>query len=200
MDFVSVLNNIKDIFVDNWIGQTIWLVAFLVSIYNFTFCKDKKFVFVTMVVSLIWWMHFFSIWLLAAAFVNFVDVFKNALALKYEKSKKLASTFIFFYIIIGFLTFEWYISLIPTISWIVSTFLVFYIRGVWLNIGFMWIIIMWMLYNYTWWSIGWLSTDIVLFFSWIIWIIRIMAEEKKKKKHKIEKEVERDMKREIENL
>lgn len=179
---------IIDIFKENIFWQIVWLIAFLISIYNFLFCKDKKFIFFTMVASLIWGIHFYSIWLMVAWFINLIDVIKNALALKYNKSKKIASLFIVLYIIIWFILFDWYISLIPTMNALLSTYLVFYVRWVWLNIGFMGIVILWGIYNFLGHSIWWLSTDITLLITWTIWIIKIIISDKKEKKKKRKKE------------
>lgn len=175
---IEYINVVIDIFKENFYGQLIWLFAFFISIYNFLFCKNKKFIVITAIASLVWGIHFYSIWLIAASLINIVDVFKNILALKYEKSKKIASIFIIFYIIVWFISFENYISLIPTLTAVISTYLVFYVRWVWLNIWFMWIIMLWAVYNFLWNSIWWLATDITLFITWIIWIIKIIISEK----------------------
>jgi hypothetical protein len=183
MDYIYI---VIDIFKENFYGQLIWLLAFLVSIYNFLFCKDRKFIIFTAIASLIWGIHFYSIWLIAAALVNIIDILKNMLALKYKKSKNIAILFVLFYIIIWFITFKSYVDIIPTLTAIISTYLVFYVRWIWLNIGFMGVIILWGIYNILWHSIWWLATDITLSITWVIWIIRIIYSEKKdmkKEKH-----------------
>ena len=180
MESVTVfINEVIEIFLIAPIGQSIWLIAFLVSIYNFLFCKNKKFIFFTMIASLIWGIHFHIIGLTAAALINGVDVIKNILALKYERNKYLASLFVIVYIIIWFLTYNWYISLIPTLNAVLGTFLVFFVRGIWLNLGFIVVVMLWGVYNFLWHSIGGFMTDITLLFTWIIGVIRIMLEEKK---------------------
>jgi len=198
MNFIEIINLVKDLFVENLLWQIIWLIAFLVSVYNFLFCKNKKFIVFTMIASGVWWIHFYSLGLLSAAFVNSVDVIKNALALKYKKSFKIASLFMIFYIIIWYFTYSWFIWLIPIITWVLSTFLVFYVRWIWLNLGFMWIVMMWMVYNFVGQSIWWLSTDIVILVSWIIWVARIILEEKRKKRKKLKKKLEKNIKKDVE--
>lgn len=173
-----------DIFIQNPLWQTIGLIAFLVSIYNFLFCKNKRFVFFTMVASLVWWIHFGILWLTSAALVNGIDVIKNGLALKYEKNKYLTLIFVVLYIIIWFLTYSSPISLIPTINALLWTFLVFYVRWVWLNIGFMFVIVLWWVYNFLWQSIWGFMTDIALLVTGVIWVVRILLEEKKQKEEK----------------
>jgi len=162
-DYIIVLiNNIVWIFSLNPIAQSVWLIAFLVSIYNFWFCKNKKFILFTMIASIFWWFHFLFLWLLSAAYINIVDVAKNALALKYAKNKYLTIWFILVYIIISYFTYNSLISLIPLATAIASTILVFYVRWIYLNIWFLFVIALWMTYNFLWQSIWWLSTDITL--------------------------------------
>lgn len=187
---IEIFKNIIDIFLANPTAQTIWIVAFLVSVYNFWFCKDKKFIFFTMVASAIWWIHFLLLWLLSAAYINLIDVSKNALALKYEKNKYMTVTFIVIYTVISYFTFDWLISLIPLSTAIASTILVFYVRGIYLNIWFLFVIGLWMTYNYLWHSIWWFTTDTTIMISWIFWILKTIYKSKKAKKKLIEKEKE----------
>lgn len=186
--FFVFINNIIEIFSSNPLGQLIWLIAFLVSIYNFWFCKNKKFIFFTMIASIFWWFHFLFLWLLSAAYINLVDIVKNALALKYERNKYLTLGFIIIYIIISFFTYTSPISLIPLATAILSTILVFYIRWIYLNIWFLFVIALWMIYNFIWNSIWWLSTDITLMTTWIFWVLKTIHKSKKEKKKIVERE------------
>jgi hypothetical protein len=181
---------IYDIFLSNPIAQILWLIWFLVSIYNFWFCKNKKFIFFTMIASIFWWFHFLFLWLLSAAYINIVDVAKNALALKYAKNKYLTLWFILLYIIISYFTYTSIISLIPLATAILSTILVFYIRWIYLNIWFLFVIALWMIYNFLWHSIWWLSTDITLMTTWIFWVVKTLYKDKKEKKKIVKKEKE----------
>lgn len=182
-----VLENIYNLFLLNPLGQFLWLMAFVVSIYNFLYCKNKRFIFFTMIASIFWWFHFLALWLLSAAYINIVDVLKNALALKYEKNKYITLGFILVYIIISYFTYVGIISLIPLATAILSTILVFYVRGVYLNIWFLFVIVLWMIYNFIWGSIGWFMTDTTLMVTWIIWIYKIIRSENKKEMNNIVK-------------
>lgn len=186
--FFILLNNLLNIFLLNPYWQILWLIAFLISIYNFWFCKNKRFIFFTMLVSFVWWFHFLTLWLLSAAYINLVDIIKNALALKYEKNKYLTIWFILIYIIISFYTYNSPISLIPLFTAIISTILVFYVRWIYLNIWFLFVIVLWMIYNSLWHSIWWLSTDIALMITWILWIFKTIYKDKKEKKKNIKNE------------
>lgn len=182
---LNLYDTVRELFILNPWWQFIGLIWFIVSVYNFMFCKNKKFIIFTMIASFFWWIHFFLLGLLSAAFINLIDVFKNALALKYEKNKYMTLWFIIIYMIISYFTFTWLISLIPLATAILSTILVFYVRWVYLNIGFLFVIALWMIYNIIGWSVGWFLTDTTIFISGIFWIYKIIKSDNKKEIKKI---------------
>jgi hypothetical protein len=61
------------------------------------------------------------------------------------------------------------------------------VRWIWLNLGFMLVVILWWVYNYIWHSIWGFMTDITLLITWVIGVVRIIIEEKKEKQLKEEK-------------
>ncbi len=172
---------ITELFKQNPWGQWIWMVAFLISIVNFSIWKNKSFIFIMMIASGFWWAHFMLIGALAASAVQFFDVIKNLFALKFEKNKYVALFFILAYILIWFFTYKDVYSLIPILTSIFWVILVFYVRWVWLNIWYLWIISLWFIYNLYNNSVWWVMSDVVLWVVWIFWIIRILFFEKKKK-------------------
>ncbi len=169
-------------FTANPLWQTMWIVAFIITMYAFGLCKDKQFIYIMMIGSLFWGLHFWLIAAFAAAWVQLFDIAKNALALRYEKNIKISIFCITAYIIIWFLAYKDAYSLLPIITSVISVFLVFYVRWIWLNLWYLWIIVCWFWYNLHNWSIGWMLSDVVLFFVWIAWVMRILIIEKKWKK------------------
>ena len=172
---------IIELFRENPWGQWIWMIAFVISIVNFAIWKNKSFIFIMMIASGFWGAHFMLIWALAASAVQFFDVIKNLVALKYEKNKYLTIIFILAYLIIWFFTYKDVYSLIPILTSIFGVILVFYVRGVWLNIGYLGIISLWFIYNIYNNSIWGVMSDVVLFVVGIFWISRILFFEKKAK-------------------
>ena len=156
--------NIRDIFQANPLWQGVWFLAFFVAVYNFWFCKDQKFVILTWIVSILFWFHFISLWLMTAWVINFLDAFKNFISLKYEKNIYWVIWLSILYLCIGYFTYDGYLSLIPLWAALFSTYLVFYVRGIKLNLWFMVIVVAYMLYNYMWNSLWGFSTDVFLLF------------------------------------
>lgn len=177
-------DEITSLFLENPLGQAFWILAFIISIVNFLFLRDKKFIFATLVASIFWGIHFQFIWALAAAYINYFDVLKNAMALKYERNKNWMYAFFVSYTIIWvwtFLNFDifsltfWeinYFSLFPTFCALFSTFLVFKTRGIVMKWWFLLVVCSWLVYNINYWSIGWVMTDGTLLIAGIIWIIK----------------------------
>ncbi len=166
----------------NPLWQMIGIIAFLLSVINFAYWKDKSFIVWMMIASFFWWIHFLLIWALSAWYVQLFDVVKNAFWLKFEKNNYLASLFIISYLIIWALNYSSFISIIPIFCAVLWVILTFYIRWIWLNIWYLFVISLWFIYNFYAWSIWWLSSDIVLFFAWIYWIYKIFHSNKKWKK------------------
>lgn len=162
--------------------QWVWILSLAITMYAFWFCKDRKFIYVMMIASIFRGVHFSLLWAFAAAWVQLFDIVKNSLALKYEKSKKIAIFCVISYIAIWLFTYENSYSLLPIISSIITVFLIFYVRWIWLNMWYLLIIMSWLWYNVHYWSIWWVSSDIILFFVWIWGVVRIILTEKKWKR------------------
>lgn len=114
----------------NPLAQGVGYCAFVIAVYNFLFCKDKKFIIMTAIVSVIFGVHFSLLGLMTAGVINLFDAIKNIIALHYEKNHYRVGALIVVYLIIGLVTYDGALSLIPTIAAITSTLLVFYVRGI----------------------------------------------------------------------
>lgn len=183
---------IVELFKENPWGQTAGMVAFIISIVNFWFLKNRQFIWWTLFASLAWWINFFLMWAFAAAYINFIDVFKNWAALAWEKSKKALVIFLIIYVFIGIWQFtnayaehwlnittfiKWFI---PTFTALLSTYLVFRTTGVKMKAWFLIVVAFWLSYNIYFQNIGWILTDVSLWFMWIFWIWKDLKEERKK--------------------
>ena len=180
MDLIfEITHSLKTTFLVNPSWQIIWIIAFFLSIYNFLYCRDRKFIIVTAIASLFWWVHFFLIWAITAAFINFFDISKNIASLKWERKKSWMLVFIWIYVVIWFFTYENYYSLLPTFSAIFSTYLVFMTRWIKMKAWFLIVVLAWFIYNIYFWSIWGILTDVSLAIAWIIWIIKDLKNDKK---------------------
>lgn len=181
-----IFDYVINVFSENPIWQTIWILALVISIFGFLTTKDNKFLIFSAISSLVWWLHFFYIWLFSAAFINFFDIFKNLMALKYKKNEYIFYFLLISYFIIWIFTFnpEKIVSIIPAITSILSVFFIYYLKWIKLKIWFLFILVLWFIYNFFWNSLWGMLSDTILFVSWIIWIFNILRENKNESSEK----------------
>ncbi|PZM87496.1 MAG: hypothetical protein DLD55_01075 [candidate division SR1 bacterium] len=172
-----------EVFQANPWAQTIGFLAVGVNIIAFVTAKDKKFLLFMAISSAIWGLHFYLMGLGTAAGVNFFDVIKNFIALKYKRNLLWISIFLVIYGVIGYFTFDPsnLFSLIPILNAFLSLLFVFYLKGVWLKSGFLLILVLWFVYNFMGQSLGGMTSDVLLFLSGGYGLIRILLQEKKER-------------------
>lgn len=163
--------------VNPW-AQTIGFLAVGVSIFAFITTKDKKFILFTAMSSAIWGLHFYLMGLRTAAGVNFFDVIKNLIALKYKRNLLWISIFLTIYALIGYFSFDPsnLFSLIPILNAFLSLLFVFYLKGLWLKSGFLLILVLWFVYNFMGQSLGGMMSDVLLFLSGLYGLWRMLAQ------------------------
>jgi len=158
------------------IGQSIWFIALFFVFLWFKEADDKKLIIYLTIGSFFWWIHFSWLWLVAAAWINFFDIWKNFLGLKYEKNKWLIVFFISSYVLIWIVSYLYtqnLSSLLPTFASIISVIWVFILRGIPLRISLLFVLLVWFIYNIIWGSIAWVTSDIFLVWATIYGIYKI---------------------------
>ncbi|MCP4524020.1 MAG: YgjV family protein [Candidatus Gracilibacteria bacterium] len=179
MDYI---NSVLDIFQADPISQSLGILGFIASIITFYVVSDKYFVYMMIVASVFWGAHFFGLGLLSAAYINIFDVFKNAASLKWKRNKQVTAGIVLIYLVIGYFTFDGeLVSTIPIITSVLGTFILFFLEGIKLRLGFMVILILWFIYNYVGQSIGGVMSDLTLMIVGLIGIMRIVFHLEKKK-------------------
>lgn len=180
--FNGFIDSIVNIFLENPIAQSIGFLGFLCSIFTFISNSNISFLYRLAFTSFVWSIHFLLLGALSAFFINFIDIFKNLLAVKFPNNKKILSVILVFYFVVGifmYLKDENFITLIPIIGSVCGLIVVFLLKGIAMRVGFLFLLLGWMVYNYFNHSIGGLTTDIILFFVGLLGIIRILISNKK---------------------
>lgn len=175
-----MLEQIVTLFKQDPFAQSMGFFAYIISIYAFWFCKNKKFIKAMAVLSFFWAWHFYLIWAMSAFFVNFIDVFKAWFALKYGNNKKIAGVFLILYSIWGIFFYRDIISVLPIVLAIFWLYLTFFVRWIWLNLGYLIIVCFWFIYNIYNWSLWGMASDITLFVTWTYGIITMFLLKDKK--------------------
>lgn len=156
--------------------QIIGFIALFFVFLGFKEKNDTKLILFLTVWSFFWGIHFSMLWLIAAAGINFFDICKNLLWLKFEKNIYLMSFFILSYIIIWYISFLYtqnYFSFLPTLASVISTVWVFIFRGVHLRYCLLVVLWVWFMYNSLWWSIPWITSDIILIWATLYGIYKL---------------------------
>lgn len=150
MPIESLLLEVKNIFYSNPIAQTIGFIALILNALSFISTKDRNFLLFMAISSGVRGIHFFLMGLIPAMVVAFLDIGKNLIALKYPKHHYFFRWLMIIYTIAGTLTFdsENLISLLPAFNALLTIIFIFYLRGKWLKIGFLFILILFFSYNY----------------------------------------------------
>lgn len=175
-------------FNENPLWQIIWIIAFIFNVFTFVVTNEKRFFILLAICSLLWWIHYHMIWWLSWAYISYLEIFSNLLILKYKKSIKLFFFFLVCYFVILYFTFEpWEIySVIPVVNASLMAYFSFFLSGLRLKLWIPIVMIFWLIYDVSNFSIWWVVSDVVLFISGIIWIMRAYKEEKLERlKHKI---------------
>ncbi len=165
-----------DIFTTEIIWQAIGFIALFFVFLAFKETNDRKLIVYLAIGSGIWGIHFSLIWLIAAAAVNFFDVGKNLIWLKYEKNNYWVSFFIVSYLIIWIFTYNhtWNIaSFLPTLSSIIWAVAVFWFRWIPLRLLLLSTLWIWLIYNLIGGSYAWIASDIALTWATLYGIYKL---------------------------
>lgn len=161
-----------------FIWQSIGFVALIFVFLAFKETQDRKLIIYLAIGSWIWWLHFSALGLYAAAGINFFDVFKNLIALKWKKNNYWITFFITSYVLIGVWTYHYtnqIYSFLPTITSILWVLWVLYFRWIRMRLFLISTLFIWFIYNYIGWSIAWMVSDIALIIAMIYGIYKIKS-------------------------
>ena len=166
------------------IWRIIGFIALIFVFFAFKETNDKKLIIYLAIGSFFWGFHFWFLWLISASLINFFDVFKNLIWLKYKKNNYWISFFVSSYIIIWLYTYldtGKIISFFPTIASILWAIAVFIFQWVYLRFILLSTLFIWFSYNFIGWSYAGMSSDIALIWASLYGIYKIKYSTKKEK-------------------
>ncbi len=182
-NFISTnFYNIFEIFSENPLAQSIGFLGFIISMLTFLSKQDKTFMWRMTGASFVWAIHFLLLGALSAGFLNAIDVVKNLLAIRYPFHKGIAVAVLIVYVMVGiffFITTESITNLLPVAGSIAGTIIIFTLKGLWMRVAFLFVLMGWFVYNYTNHSIGGVTTDVILFITGVFGIYNMRKEELK---------------------
>lgn len=179
---LNIRNNLElELFTTEIIWQFIGFVALFFVFLAFKETDDRKLIIYLAIGSGIWWIHFGLIWLIAASAINFFNVFKNLIWLKYAKNIYWVSFFIISYICIWVATYFYtqsVTSFLPTIASIIGAIAVFCFRDIPLRLLLLSTLFIWFVYNLMGSSYAWIASDIALVWATLYGIYKLKYQKK----------------------
>lgn len=152
--------------------STIWqIIGFVALFFVFLAFKetdDRKLIIYLAIGSGIWWIHFWALGLIAASAINFFDVFKNCIGLKYKKNNYWVTFFVITYISIWIISYSYsgsLVSFLPTIASVLWVVAVFLFSGIPLRLIMMSTLFVWFSYNIIGGSYAGIASDIALIWA-----------------------------------
>jgi len=173
--FLTVLEAVLEWFLIHPLAQIFGILGFMVSLYTFLSKSDASFLKRLTLTSAIWAIHFLLLGALSAGLLNTVDIIKNLLAIYFPMNRRIAIAMVVVYIGIGSMVFASdgnFVDWLPVLGSIASTIILFTLKGVWMRVGFVCVLLGWLVYNFSVQSLGGVATDTILFITGIIGIIR----------------------------
>lgn len=149
----------------NIFWEIIWLIALFFNVVSYTEKNDRMLFIMLAICSFFYWLHFLWLGLLTASIINFFDVFKNLIVIKYKKNLYLFLLFTIVYLIIWYKTANGEIlSYLLTFWSILSLFAAFYFTWIPLRLIYILTNFIYLIYSYFWNSLSWTLTSIIFIF------------------------------------
>jgi len=149
----------------NIFWEIIWLIALFFNVISYTEKNDRMLFIMLAICSFFYWLHFLWLGLLTASFINFFDVFKNLIVIKYKKNLYLFLLFTIVYLIIWYKTANGEIlSYLLTFWSILSLYAAFYFTWISLRIVYLIATFIYLIYSIVWNSISGTLTSIIFIF------------------------------------
>lgn len=149
----------------NIFWEIIWLIALFFNVVSYTEKNDRMLFIMLAICSFFYWLHFLWLGLLTASIINFFDVFKNLIVIKYKKNLYLFLLFTIVYLIIWYKTANGEIlSYLLTFWSIISLFSAFYFTWIPLRLIYILTNFIYLIYSYFWNSLSWTLTSIIFIF------------------------------------
>jgi hypothetical protein len=163
------------------IWQAIGFLALFIVFFAFKETNDRKLLIYLAIGSFVWSIHFWLLWLYAAAGINFFDVSKNLAGLKWKKNNYWIGFFVCSYILIWYISFLYtgkLFSFLPTLTSVLSTLWVLYFTWVAMRIFLISTLFIWFIYNFIGGSYAGMTSDIILIWATLYWIYKLKTQKR----------------------
>lgn len=172
--------------IDFNLAQIIGLIASACIISAFNMKCDKRLKILVATGNVVFAIHFLLLGSFAGAIVAVINIFRALCAIKFHQSTSVMLVFMFCYVLMAFVTYQSWISILPFISGVLGSFALFKLSGIPMRLFVFLGSSMWMTHNIYFKSIGGIITECFVLTVNTITIYRLYRD-KKQKKHETPK-------------
>lgn len=151
-----------DIFYQNPLWQTFWILAMLIAFSGLLQKDDKKTMKIIMFSMFFWMLHFYFMWVYAALVATFIWIIRILLSLKYKRNKRIFWAILAATIVWWLMTYENWYSILPIIWSSISAYWYFFFERIKLRFFMFVSSIFWFTFNISTWSIWWIINDFII--------------------------------------
>lgn len=171
---IEIIHSIIEIYLKDPIAQTMGLLGMITVIIALAQKDDKIVIELLLLANLFWGTHFLLMWVYAWFAAVIISVARWLLSLKYKRNKKIFLWIVVTSLIFWVFTFQGTVSLFPIITSIVWAYWFFFLEKIRLRILMMMTSAIWLIYHIYIWSIWWAITQVLVQFTLIITIYRLI--------------------------
>jgi hypothetical protein len=174
-----MLENIIQVFLENPIGQTVWIIATIVMTYSWTIKDDQKMLYWFTGAMLVWSIHFFILWSMIAGLLYLYMFIRNLFFFKWPRNKWLFIAAAIVPFVILFHTYESHIDIVVTTAPLVFIYGLYFYKWLKLRLSFVIISFIWLYYSWHAQSLWGIATEFI-YLGWIaVGIYKVIKGEKK---------------------
>lgn len=171
------MQEIINIFLDNPIGQTFWILWMIVIISAFMQQDDKNVVKRLIYASFFWWAHFYFMEIYSGLAIVFVWLLRLVMSMKYKRNKNIFYFIVLLTIILWILTYKNPSSLLPIAASWLSTYWFFFLEKVKLRLVLLICWSFWFSFHYIHFSIWGIINESIIQFVHLYTIYKIISSE-----------------------
>ena len=151
-----------DIILQNPLWQWLWIIAMFIMFYWLSRKNDSEILKITMVSMCFWIAHFLTMEVYAWAAWSIVWLGRTFLSLKYKYNNKIFISIILLSLILWFITYDDYYSMLPIIWSCISSYWYFFFDKIKLRIFMAITSLFWFSYSIGNWLIWWIINEIIV--------------------------------------
>jgi len=142
--------------------QFFWIIAAIITVCAFIYTDKEKTVKLLLAWGLFWALQFALLWALSGALISLFWFIRTLLAKKYENNNRTLWLMFLIIGIISYISYENYLSLLPAIATYIATYALFRLQGTQFRIALIIPTSLWLIYNYSVWSIWGTIREIII--------------------------------------